>query len=469
MKNPNYYIVDNEGGGDCLFATIRDAFTQIGEQTTVPKIRNKLSNEASETIFLGYKENYDNIKNSILKDTVNIKEYKLQYEKMKEQCNNTLERDDKMKCITAAKTIKEKHDRLIREKTMSNELLKEYKFMKDIDTLDKFKEIIRSCEFWGETWAISTLERLLNIKLILLSHESYSDKDFANVLNCGQLNDSILENRGEFTPDYYIMVEYTGSHYKLIGYKKKQIFKFKELPFDIKQLIVDKCLERNSGVFSLIPDFIKFKGITLPEPQHKEPVFESLSDAKIKGLYDDNTVFVFYDKSASKPLPGKGSGEKIEGDIKQYSELSAIKDWRKKLDDEWIQPFTLDNHRWNSVEHYYQAAKFKKNNPEFYLSFSLDSNTEIGKDVSMAQGAGSKSGKYKGTLLRPKEVVIDEDFYGKRKEMELMDAQFAKFSQNDELKHLLKETKKAKLMHYVPRREPEFMESLINVRDKKFH
>ena len=47
-------------------------------------------------------------------------------------------------------------------------MLEEFKIMKGIDTIEKFKKKIRTSDFWADTWAISTLERLLNIKFIIL-------------------------------------------------------------------------------------------------------------------------------------------------------------------------------------------------------------------------------------------------------------------------------------------------------------
>ena len=59
MQNKNYRILDNEGGGDCLFAVIRDAFEQKGIQYTVGDLRKKLSDEVTEETFLNYKTLYD--------------------------------------------------------------------------------------------------------------------------------------------------------------------------------------------------------------------------------------------------------------------------------------------------------------------------------------------------------------------------------------------------------------------------
>jgi predicted NAD-dependent protein-ADP-ribosyltransferase YbiA (DUF1768 family) len=466
MENPNYYIIDNEGGGDCLFATIRDAFSQIAQQTSVDKLRRKLSNEVTEETFNGYKDLYDDSRKALIKDTEKIKELESEYEKYKRLYEETLDRNEKKQYVEISKKIKQDRDRVINEKKITYEISKEYRFMKDVDTIEKFKTKIRSCEFWAETWAISTLERVLNIKFILLSYESFKNNDFNNVLNCGQANDSIIQSIGEFKPEYYIIVEYNGYHYKLIGYKKKQIFKFKELPYDIKKMIVDKCMEQNSGIFSLIPDFIKFKDL-LTSGLQEIPNFDELSDAKIRGLYEDEVEFLFYDKSANK-VPGKGSGEKIPIDkVKEFSQLAAVPNWRRKLDNMWIQQFVVDGHIWNSVEHYYQAAKFK-GTPEFYLSFSQESGSDLSKDPELAKAASSSKGKYKGELIRPKGVEKDPD-YKKNNDKNMNTALYAKFNQNEDLKEMLKETKNAKLIHYKKGKEPELAESLIIVRDKLRH
>ena len=65
-----------------------------------------------------------------------------------------------MKQITEqAKVVKGKHDIAKQEKKQAKIIAQEYAFMKGIDTLDKFKAMIKTCKFWGEPG----LYQLLNV------------------------------------------------------------------------------------------------------------------------------------------------------------------------------------------------------------------------------------------------------------------------------------------------------------------
>ena len=184
-------------------------------------------------------------------------------------------------------------------------------------------------------------------------------------------------------------------------------------------------------------------------------------------LYNENIVFQFYSKSANSLKPGKGSGEKIQKDDElKFVELSKISDWRKKLSNFWVAPFNLDGHVWSSVEHYYQASKFKENNPQFYLEFTLDANPqgEMANNPVFAKAAGGKTGKFKGKRVRQAEIVIDSNFFKGRHKCEMKAAMMAKFSQNIELKEMLLATKMAKLQHFVRGSSPVVFMDLMEIR-----
>ena len=70
---------------------------------------------------------------------------------------------------------------------------------------------------------------------------------------------------------------------------------------------------------------------------------------------------------------------------------------------------------WASFEHYYQGNKFKKQNPNFYFQFSLNSDSELSKNPTLARSIGSIKGK-----LRNKNIMIDINFFNKNNANEVI-------------------------------------------------
>ena len=318
LQDNDYNIIDNEGGGDCLFAVIRDSLSSVGEKITVQELRNKLSDQVNNETFLQYKLYYDMFKENFDMLNVQATTLKLRNTEIKNSLTKSKDKTEQSALITEAKTLKEDFSKLKTDIREANTNLSEFKFMKGINTIEQFKELIKTCKFWGDTWAISTLERILKIKIVLFSHEQWLLGDIDNVLNCGQLNDTILQEAGVFNPRYYILTDYNGNHYKLISYKDKSAFKFSEIPITIKNLITNKCLEKNAGPYYLIPEFKEYK---------QDDSIEEIEPL----LYDDSTHFQIYSMSADKP-PGKGVNEKLSIEkMKDFESLSTIKNWRRKL------------------------------------------------------------------------------------------------------------------------------------------
>uniref|UniRef100_A0A6C0M0L1 NADAR domain-containing protein n=1 Tax=viral metagenome TaxID=1070528 RepID=A0A6C0M0L1_9ZZZZ len=466
MQNNNFGIKDNEGGGDCLFAVIRDAYRTRGKYVEVPELRRKLAAEATEEVFSRYKEMYTMTADSIATTSAEMRTLVDANAKLKQRLERTTEAKEQEAIIAESRRNAARFKQLKAEVALSKELLQEFHFIKNVNTLEDFREMLKSCAFWADTWAISTLERVLRVKLIILSSERFHAGEMGGVLQCGQLNDRVLEDQGVFEPEFYIMAEHTGSHYKLITYKDEALLTFREIPYDIKVMVTEKCMEHNAGPYNLIPQFRTFReeelGLKGVEEDQAVRASADHSSAAHPALYDDATVFQFYSKSMDKPLPGTGSGETIErADIPKYAALAKeTPQWRKMLSNLWEPPgddrekalFVLDDHRWRTLEHYMQGSRFRKENPKQYLQFSLDSESELSKSVAMLQD-------------KPKDVKPDADF-SLREEKEREDAQYAKYSQNSYLEDMLLNTRNAKLVHFRRGKPPITCNELMRVRHR---
>lgn len=505
MHNPYYQVHEVEDNGDCFFATVREAFRSIGHDTTVAKLRDILAKEVTYDIFKENRQLFldlDGSKKEYDRELKNMKEGTLALKKR----FKTASPEDRDAIRAELAELSKKYSEVMEYRQNTDRIMKETMGdLSNITTFDQYKTYLTTPAYWADAWAISTLEKALNVKIIIFSEGSYSEGAVHSVLNCGEVNRD-LEKRGSFTPLFYIMVTYSGIHYNLVSYKNKKILTFAEIPYDVKTLVVNKCIEKNAGIYYLIDDFRQFKMELGIQPDTGAP--DDLAEGADEGvepvesgtetegnispvdLYDTSVVFRFFAKSEKTALPGKGAGETIPKDkMVDYKDLKTIPDWRRKLDDTWTldeaHALRLDGHLYASVEHYYQASKFlydgaPQANRDFAQLFTLDVGNRIGRDVAVAAAAGSKSGKYRGTqgsdektktkaketLLRPTTVKIDPQFYAGRHVQERRRALETKFTENAEMKRLLAMTKRAKLVHYVAKQPPEVDVPLMEIRFK---
>lgn len=476
FQNNHFRIAENQGGGDCFFYVVRDAFAQLGYMTTVAKLRAIVSENVRTAQFDFYQTMYTSTKTNLLEIEATIKKHAEINKDLRKKTKTVKNKEEEDTIVKSAKENLEAIKKLEAEKKEAADLHRDFEFMANIDTLEKLRRYVKEPAYWADVFAITILEKHLRVKMIILSEAEFERGALDFVLQCGE------QIEGAYSPFFYIITTYSGDHYRLVTYKEHKILKYREIPYAIKVLIMSKCMERMAGPYNQIHEFKQLKehyGIEDVAREQQEEEDELNAAAVSANLYDRGDVeFMFHAKSAHARI-GKGTGEVVPTEkIPLYRELDTIKDWRRAFDDTYEDAeFELHGKRWKSVEIYYQAAKFRKQNTPFYELFSLDSGNEIGKNLEMAKIAGSidgkgtiknKAGEKKTVVLRDKaKIKIDADFYnGVRNHDERRAAIREKFKQHPELRRALVLTKRALLKQFRPRREPEIDVELMEVREE---
>ena len=496
LFNAEYRILPNEGGSDGVFAAIRDAYREIGKVTTVAKLRSLLAAYMTDEIFQEKRRMFLQVEHQIAQYVDQLAHFTEMSRNFKYQLEtpsmaSSLTKKEHARILREAKSIKPQFERVQLEKrTTEQYLASDVGFIRHIETLEQMREFMKTSEYWADEWAIGELERALRLKTIVLSEQLFQTKDVNNVLVCGKASDE-LRTSGVFSPDHYVILSAKASasgtgaghqHYDLVSYKKHALLRFREVPYALKVLVVNKCMEHNAGPFSYIQEMRNFKtnlGVKADEgiidDDTSDDVFvddatrEMRTQLQLLGV-NTSIKFMFHETSDERAAPGKGTGESIpEYERTAFLPLQRLRGWRRMLDDTWMgSPFIMDGKTYASVTHYVESAKFKQGAPDFAAQFTVDSNSALSQSASLARAAGCKTGMCSATKrqIRPKNVFVDTGYSRHLEDREL--ALSAKFTQHLDLRQALLATYPANLLQYV-RGKPSEPDILLMKLRSSFH
>ena len=214
MRRADFRIVDVEANGDCFFAVIREAFARIGHKTSTKRLREVVADEVGYDQLESYKSMYFAFIGELTDIENKMRDRVKTNAEQKKRIAKAVSKEDKKQLLGGAKANVDEYRRLAEDKKLLESDLQKYRFMKGVDTLEDFKSAIKTQTYWADEMAISIIERKLNIKMIILSEESYKARDENAVMKC--ISGYTSEGDAITNPDYYIMAVHTGNHYQLI-------------------------------------------------------------------------------------------------------------------------------------------------------------------------------------------------------------------------------------------------------------
>lgn len=161
LCDTKYQAHEAPSNGDCFFYCVAWALQSIHKKVTVQMLRSIVATFITEEIYQETKKVFEAVKKS--------KEWKL---------------------------------------------FDQVAYMANVRSLDDMKEVIQSQNFWANELAISILESVLKVKLIIVSTEAFMAKEWFPIRNAPLFH----TDKGPLAPKAYIILVHHQDHYNLVSY-----------------------------------------------------------------------------------------------------------------------------------------------------------------------------------------------------------------------------------------------------------
>lgn len=170
-NDPEFQIIPISSGGDCFFAAVEKAFAYEGSKVTEARLRDIVSRGIDESAFMEYYTTWQEA-----------------------------------------------------QAAQNAPVMARLLFMQGVEDVATLKRVAQTPRFSVNIPAIQILESALRIKFVLFSQKRYATQEFPCVFGT-ELNHN---------PQWYVLLDYDGSHYNLISYKGMTRLTSDQIPLNVQ-------------------------------------------------------------------------------------------------------------------------------------------------------------------------------------------------------------------------------------------